>query len=322
MKWILLLLFCSLLLIFSYRTVQGSWNYSPMLVSGGNWFGEIDTPADRVDSNILVSPFSGVASIQSVHEGGSSIGTGVLVGSNIVLTAAHILDRNGDGVVDDGIVTTVFFNLTGDLSHSYSVSEVVLYPDYSGFGDTSLTGDLAILKLSQTVAEPIQRYPISEEKQTVGANVTLVGYGMSGDGVSGYQIDASLMTKRFGENLIDMIYHVDDASGFPHLFQYDFDHPSTFGIVDGSLGLERESIIGPGDSGGPVFSLGYDGYELVGISTFAVGEATGFFGSRAGGLLIAPYNHWIGSFVTIPEPGFYGLISGLFIMVSVLCRRF
>ena len=61
------------------------------------------------------------------------------------------------------------------------------------------------------------------------------------------------------------------------LSSYTFASPDTYGEPGGNLGNDIESIIGPGDSGGPVLVVLEEGCRFVGVSTFTEG-----FGGRFG----------------------------------------
>ncbi len=93
----------------------------------------------------------------------------------------------------------------------------------------------------------------------------------------------------------------DESSGSAEVFRYDFDAPSTVGILGGSLGNDLETIIGPGDSGGAALRQKANGWELIGINTYTKGYG-GRFGDTGGGVLVEPYTDWISQITGIPEP--------------------
>jgi len=132
----------------------------------------------------------------------------------------------------------------------------------------------------------------------------MVGYGRSGDGVSGYTTGASFTVKRHGENMVDAFYGQDDARkpAANEVFRFDFDGPdlSTNVMGGGTLGNEKETTLGGGDSGGPSFVL-KDGanpalatsYLLAGVNTFTQGTTAPDFGSLGGGINVYSYRSWI-----------------------------
>ncbi len=70
------------------------------------------------------------------------------------------------------------------------------------------------------------------------------------------------------------------------------------------MGNDIETIIGPGDSGGPALRQTVDGWTVVGINTFTEGYG-GKFGDTGGGVLVDPYLPWIEETTGlnyIPEP--------------------
>ena len=155
----------------------------------------------------------------------------------------------------------------------------------------------------------------------VGSQAALVGFGRSGYGNYGYTTSATLTDRRVGYNVVDSLTPDDLGGGFPALFRYDFDSPDTFGRPGGSLGNNLESIIGPGDSGGPLLLFDGSGYSIAGVNTFTEGYG-GRFGDIGGGVLLAPYLDWISETtgLAVPEPSFCWLLS-LGLAVIVLRRR-
>lgn len=92
---------------------------------------------------------------------------------------------------------------------------------------------------------------------------------------------------------------------------------SAFNTV-GSLAINLESLIGPGDSGGPLLLFDGSGYSIAGVNTFTEGYG-GRFGDIGGGIVLAPYLDWIGNTtgLAIPEPSVCWLVSlGLAVLVS------
>jgi len=106
---------------------------------------------------------------------------------------------------------------------------------------------------------------------------------------------------RIEENTLETIS--TDANG-GQLFRYTFHDP---GDPNG-LGNDRETIIGPGDSGGPALVEWGDGYAIVGINTFGEGFG-GRFGDIGGGVLLDQGSvDWILETTGIPEPGVWSLV--------------
>jgi hypothetical protein len=111
------------------------------------------------------------------------------------------------------------------------------------------------------------------------------------------------------------------GAGFNALFLYDFDSPDTTGQPGGSLGNNLESIIGPGDSGGPALVADGSGYDIAGVNTFVEGYG-GHFGDIGGGIVLAPYLDWINTTMAVPEPSVSSLaILGLAILLRGCVRH-
>lgn len=223
------------------------------------------------------------------------------------MTAGHNADLNDDGRPD--AAWSGAFHLPGD--GVFSVSEVFTHPGFSGFANPAVNDDLALMRLSTPL--PVgMGFPTLGSGAKIGDFVTLVGFGRSGYGSYGYTTNASLTDRRYGANVIDAFQSDDEGSGQMEIFRYDFDAPDTVGMLDGSLGNDIETIIGPGDSGGAALKKTEHGWELIGINTFTEGYG-GRFGDTGGGILVESYLGWISQITGIPEPS-----CSLFAAISAL----
>lgn len=269
-----------------------------------------DSPLARLDAEDLF-PFVGSLSMRLGSR--TSVGSVVLIAPEWVLTAGHNVDFNDDGLADSELVAS--FQLPG--IGAFAVAEAWTHPDFSGFFRPALNDDLALLRLASPAPAglPLPAFgpPLGD-----GEEVLLVGFGRSGYGDVGYTVASGLVNRRFGANVIDQRSLDDEGSGLSEVFRYDFDHPGSAGQPDGSLGNDVETIIGPGDSGGPALRPTADGWELVGINTFTQGRG-GRFGDTGGGIVLAPYEEWIAVTTGIPEPA-VGIVMGLGLLAA-LARR-
>ena len=285
----------------------------PMIVAGES----PDSPGGRVDPNSFTSPFAGVGSIQISARRGSYICTGTPIDPTHVVTAAHCVDINSDGKVNnkDG-VTGVKFNLNygGDLTHSIAVSSYVVHPDFTGFARPSVNDDVAVLTLNSAIPSGVPTYPMFTGG-LLGSKLDMVGYGQSGSGTSGYTVNASFVVKRRGQNTADQLGGQDDANrpAASEVFTFDFDGPSGNGTMGvGTLGNTLETTLGGGDSGGPSFYLEGNNYLLAGINTYTQNNQTASapkFGSQGGGMNVSAYASWINSVISGTATSFNSAIG-------------
>ncbi len=277
------------------------------ILAGGETDLPADTPSARLDT---ASEFSFVGSLAISNGVANYRGSAVALSRDWVLTAGHNADLNDDGQPD--ALWSSSFNLPG--YGTFGVAQAFINPSFSGFANSSVNDDLALLHLA--VPLPVgMGFPMLGSGAGIGDIITLVGYGRSGYGSYGYTTNASLTDRRFGSNVIDNFQLDDEGSGLSEVFRYDFDAPGTTGLTGGSLGNNIETIIGPGDSGGAALRQTADGWELVGINTFIEGYG-GRFGDTGGGVLVDPYTDWIYQTTGIPEPGCAGMLMlALFVFV-------
>lgn len=269
--------------------------------------GENDLPADRPSLRVdAAGEFAFVGALSISNGSQSFFGSGVALSRDWILTAGHNADLDDDGLSDSMWSATFYLPSLGQ----FSVSRAFVHPDFTGFANPFVNDDLALFRLATPLPSSLL-FPSFGAAVGIGAEVTLVGFGRSGYGDYGYTTSASLTTRRFGGNVIDSTALDDEGSGLAEVFRYDFDAPTTFGKSGGSLGNNIETIIGPGDSGGPVLFRTATGWDVAGINTFTDGYG-GRFGDTGGGVLVAPYREWIVQTTSIPEP------SALVLLVCAL----
>ena len=264
------------------------------IVAGSATGSPADSPSNRIiDNTDTSSPFAGVGSIDGRPVGR---GTATPISRWHILTAAHIVDRNGDTLPDADPGTFTFnLNYGSDYSSVHTGLDITVQPDWTGFNNPSVNDDLAIMTLSTPIPAGVPIYGLYTSQLRVGKTLDFVGYGRSGYGNVGYTTGATWTVKRWGQNKIGSREAGDDSgdSGY-EVWQADFDGPGGNG-----LGNDVETTFGMGDSGGPAFYYKSGQYKLAGINTFVSGDAP-MFGSGLGGILIKPYISWINSVLAEP----------------------
>lgn len=271
-----------------------------------------DSPANRLDALGAVSPFNAVGSLSISAGGFNYIGSATAISPNWILTAGHNLDLNDVGSPTPGLSAT--FNLPG--IGTYSGSSFYTCPGFTGFGNPSIQNDLGLIYLANPLPNSLL-FPTLSGHLQIGSQVTLAGFGRSGYGNYGYTTSATLTDRRSGQNVIDTLIPDDQGGGFAALFQYTFNTPNT----GDSLGNNIETIIGPGDSGGPLLVTNGSGYAIAGVNTYVDGYG-GRFGDIGGGIVLAPYVDWINSTMAVPEPSATALIVlSLAIIIFLNIRR-
>lgn len=292
----------------------------PTILAGDEFSEPLDFPSRRLDTGGVSSPYNATGAIEINSSQGSFFGSGVALSSNWVLTAGHNVDISGDGVAET--TNSYVFHLPG--FGSYPVSSVITAPGFTGFANPAINDDLALLYFQSALPATLN-FPGAILSASQAMDIALVGFGRSGFGSFGYTSSATLTDRRIGWNLIDSFEADDEGGLFNEVFLYDFDAPAS----SDSLGNDRESIIGPGDSGGSALANYSGGLGLVGINTFTEGLG-GRFGDTGGGILVEPYLPWIREttgLYAIPEvsstllilPAFLLLITRRRIHRSISC---
>jgi hypothetical protein len=238
--------------------------------------------------------YDGVVFLETALPDGSAADcTGALLSDGRhVLTAAHCVDMDGNGVADGPV--TVRFDLPGkSIIQTVDPSAISIAPGWQGENNIGNGHDLAILLLpSLAPSGPpglgADRYPVWQSSfgSELNQPYTIIGYGVSGTGFAG-QIDGTQGTKRIGHNLYEVTSDPFSFTGDPGTpvqslpggggLVSDFDDGSkendALGRVFGlhQLGLIDEVSAAQGDSGGPsLISVNGQNY-IVGVVSLEAG---------------------------------------------------
>jgi hypothetical protein len=262
-----------------------------------------------IDNNTTDSPWASVGSITF----GGSVFTGVLLDSQHVLTAAHVVAGQ---VATPGNVS---FNLNvgGDLTQTLGAASISVYDGYTGTATNTTTNpdwvwhdDLAVITLSTPITGVVPIYDLYGGSM-LNQTISMVSYGGNGASV-----------KKVGQNVVDEIRYDEDNGKNPNssfnstqeVFVFDLDGaPPSTGPYGGEA-LANEAGYAGGDSGSPVFVNVGGQWQIAGIGTFTGTTTTGSGGTIGGGTIVSSYIPWIEMQMAapVPEPQAWGMmLAGL-----------
>ena len=262
---------------------------------------------------------------------GSLFGSFTLIAPQWALTAAHVVDTDGDGDVADETISNDTLRIGAE---SRRPTQLIVPTGVNGNpgwnGNINSGFDLALVQLDQPFTS-IAPAPIYTSFQELGKQVTQVGYGQSGTGTNGATTASG--TKRAGDNVVDQ--YNTFANGATAL-RWDFDEPAprtSPNFSGSSVPLDLEYLIAPGDSGGGSFIFEDDTWYLAGVHSGTynlynypgASSNTSTYGDAALITRVAAYQQFIYSHIpelataAIPEPA--TLSSCVFAMLMLGRRR-
>ena len=218
--------------------------------------GQHQTPATanclRIVGGEITEAFS--STVLLVHDNLSESCTGVFVGPNTLLTAAHCIDKSDPlnvAYVVGAKVIDLKKSMTEQVQNRIKPQKVVTLDDapvgqpgpypISSLAQT-VRKDLAVLIFDKEVAPAVSSL-IKTALSPDGAEVTLVGFG-----VSKTAVDDNEVRKRSGTNKTGLLPVIPTASWQGHIALFGPANP------DGGSGAARADH---GDSGGPLFSQNF-----------------------------------------------------------------
>ncbi len=253
-----------------------------------------DDVQDSLYTALAAQPeYAAVGKISTTIPSNTFVGSGTMVGSEWVLTAAHLVsawELSADP-------TSVVFSINGT---DYTAMEWIPNASFNGALSSYPPGDLALVRLSGPVSgiAPAMRFTGASE---VGSTATIVGYGTTGTGVNGYQ-DNTYGTKRAGQNVLDALGSNINLAGVTLADDYvlaDFDRPGvqSESSLGASIPLMLKYSSAPGDSGGGVFINDGGQTRLAGVIAFGYQVFDTYtnadYGDGMGFTRVNQFNGWI-----------------------------
>lgn len=257
--------------------------------------------ADRNDSLYTAlanqDEFASVGEFNWKYNGSNYLASGTLIDHQWVLTAAHVVED-----ITSSNIGTMTFTLGGE---TFYVEETFYHSGWTG--STNGGNDIGLVKLSTAVVgvAPSLLYEYTDENRQI---TTVVGYGMTGTGISG-AID-SAGTKRAGTNVVGLGSVLNtlygSGSGNDNMLVADFDQPGTTGDPTVSLGVptDLEYCGASGDSGGGWFLEADGQYYLAGVTSFLISNnvTDSMYGDIFGAVRVSSYISWIEENADFSDP--------------------
>lgn len=176
-----------------------------------------------------------------------------------LVTAAHCVNANEHYPV----------SIT-HLQNEYPVMHIIGHPDFAQSGDS----DIALLQLAWPLTGA-KHAPLYENKDEKGKQITLIGNGATGNGLTGDSLRDGVF--RGATNTISIV----DG----HWMSFEFNKPAE--------ATEFEGVSGTGDSGGPAFIYQSGVPFLAGVSCCQEAEVQGSYGATEHYSRISTHIEWL-----------------------------
>ncbi len=218
---------------------------------------ELETMEDRLAPVVgafsvppVLSPSDGFGGVVHISSSEGDCSGALLSTGRHILTAASCLTNDMGQVVTDNV--TVRFDMPSkDIFVTLPRQNIHIHPSWNG--DLERGHDIAVLELPTVAPVDAERFDLYRSANEPGQLFQIVGYGMTGNGFTGADIDDGL--KRQGTNEFNGIVG--------HRLRFKFDYHK---------GVD-EVFIAPGDMGGPNLI----GNRIAGVNSYV--EETDWFSS-------------------------------------------